>query len=160
VLRGSETEIDVDIEALAARWLAGDSSAFCAEGRESHPGEHLLKLKCSFALARRKGELRLVLPGHDMGIAGKPNSSLLKALASAHHWRERIIAGEIYSREQLATEAKVTRSYAGRILRLAALSPDIVDGIVRDRLVVRSLKQLITGLPLEWKNQQSWLRLA
>jgi hypothetical protein len=46
------------------------------------------------------------------------------------------INGESLSREQLATEAKVTRSYAGRILRLAALAPDIVDGIVRDRLVV------------------------
>jgi hypothetical protein len=156
----SETEIEVDIEALAARWLAADSRVLCSEGRASHPGERLLKLKCSFALARRRGELRLVVPGSDIGVAGKPNSSLFKALATAHHWRERIIAGEIYSREQLATEAKVTRSYAGRILRLAALSPDIVDGIVRDRLVVRSLKQLITGLPLEWKNQQSWLRLA
>jgi ParB-like chromosome segregation protein Spo0J len=85
----------------------------------------------------------------------------LKAIATAHRWRERIIAGEIYGREQLATEAKVTRSYAGRILRLVALSPDIVDGIIRDRLIVdRSLKQLIAGLPLEWKNQQSCLRLS
>jgi hypothetical protein len=71
------------------------------------------------------------------------------------------MAGEIYCKEQIATEAKLNSSYVGRILRLAALSPDIVDGIVRDRLVAdRSLKQFITGLPLEWKNQPSWLRFA
>jgi hypothetical protein len=85
----------------------------------------------------------------------------LKAIVTAHHWRERIIAGEIYCKEQLATEAKLNSSYVGRILRLAALSPDIVDGIVRDRLVVdRSLKQFIAGLPLEWNHQHSWLMLA
>jgi hypothetical protein len=159
VLRGSEAEIEVDIEALATRWLAGDSAATAADRPDTRAGKHLLRLNCSFTLSRRSGELRLVLPG--IGVTSKPSSSLLKAIVTAHHWRERIIAGEIYCKEQLATEAKLTSSYVGRIFRLATLAPDIVDGVVRDRLVAdRSLKHFITGLPLEWNEQHSWLRLA
>jgi len=59
-------------------------------------------------------------------------SPLLRAIVMAHGWKERILAGEIYSIQHLATEAKLSSRYAARILRLAALSPEIVDGVVHD----------------------------
>src|ERR1017187_2625856 len=48
----------------------------------------------------------------------------------AQGWRERIVAGQIYSIQQLASEAKLNFRYAARIFRLATLSPEIVDAIV------------------------------
>ena len=48
----------------------------------------------------------------------------------AQGWRERIVAGQIYSIQQLASEAKLNFRDAARIFRLAALSPEIVDDMV------------------------------
>jgi hypothetical protein len=83
---------------------------------------------------------------------------LLKAIVRAHGWKERILAGQIYSIQQLASEAKVSSRYVVRILRLAALSPKIVDGMVHDgSMADYSLSQFMKGLPLNWNEQGSLL---
>jgi site-specific DNA recombinase len=156
VLRGSGLEIAIDVEELAARLLHQESQASEEESpSQSRASRHLLKLECSFTLARRRGELRLVLP--DTSASSSQSSSpLLKAIVMAHGWKERIIAGQIYSIQQLASEAKLNSRYAARILRLAALSPEIVDGIVHDgRLADQPLSHVVSGLPLDWHDQGS-----
>ena len=76
----------------------------------------------------------------------------------AHGWRERIMAGEIYSIQQLASEAKLNSRYAARTLRLAALAPEIVDGIIHDTSMAgHLLSHFISGLPLNWLDQGSLL---
>jgi site-specific DNA recombinase len=158
VLRGAELEIEIDVEALAAGLLDKEWNASNEESRPQSRGRHLLTLKCSFALARRRGELRLVLPGSSISGA-QPTSPLLKAIVMAQGWKERIIAGQIYSVQQLASEAKLNSRYATRILRLAALSPEIVEGMVHDgSMADYSLSSFITGLPLNWHDQGSLLR--
>ena len=131
VLRGAELEIEIDVEALAADLLNKEWNTSNEESRSQSPGRHLLMVKCSFTLARRRGELRLVLPD-SATHNNQPSSPLLKAIVMAQGWKERIVAGEIYSVQQLASEAKLNSRYAARILRLAALSPEIVDQVVRD----------------------------
>jgi site-specific DNA recombinase len=156
VLRGSELEIEMDVEALAAGLLHKEWNA-CNEDsrRQASAGRHLLKLECSFTLARRRGELRLVLPDSSTR-SGQPSSPLLKAIVMAHGWKERIVAGQIYSIQQLASEAKLNSRYAARILRLSALSPEIVDGVVHDgRLADQPLSHVVSGLPLNWHDQGS-----
>jgi len=158
VLRGSEMEIELDVQALAARLLKEGSDASpneeCGDARR---GNYLVTLKGSFQLARRKGELRLVLPGSPT-TPSKSTSSLLKAIVMTHRWRERIIAGEIISVRQLAKEANLNARYAGRLLRLAALSPEIVEEAVRDGFMSdHSLSHFITGVPLDWSHQQSFV---
>ena len=152
-LRSSGLEIEVDLEALASRLLQQGSDASGDDGHEAQRGNHVVILKCAFTLARRRGELRLVLPDSHVDTS-KSTSSLLKAIVMAHGWMERITAGEIYSIEQLAAEAKLNPRYAGRILRLAALSPSLVDDVVLDRYTGdRSLRQLMRALPLNWSEQ-------
>jgi site-specific DNA recombinase len=153
VLGSSELEIEVDLEALAARLLQQDSDDSGDEHSEAQGGNHLITLRSAFKLARRSGELRLVLPNSRIDTH-KSSSPLLKAMVTAHGWRERIIAGEIYSIEQLAAEAKLNPRSASRILRLAALSPDLVDDVVLDRYTGdRSLRQLMNDLPFNWSQQ-------
>ena len=66
----------------------------------------------------------------------------------AHSWKERILVGEVDSIQQLASEAKLSSRYAGRILRLAALSPEIIDEVVQQGLLAdRSLSHFIKDLP-------------
>ena len=66
-----------------------------------------------------------------MSDTSKSTSPLLKAIVTTHGWRERIIAGEIYSIEQLASEANLNPRYAARIFRMAALSPRWVDAVLQ-----------------------------
>jgi hypothetical protein len=125
------------------------------EGREAQHGNHLITLKCSFTLARRRGELRLVLPGSPIANA-KSTSTLVKAIVTAYGCRERIITGEVFSIEQLTLEANLNSRYVARIFRLAALSSDIVDGAIRDRFAADlSLSHFVAGLPLDWNTQRS-----
>jgi DNA invertase Pin-like site-specific DNA recombinase len=158
VLSGSELGIEVDLEALANGLLQKGSDVSERRDRERHDESHVITLKCSFGLARRSGELRLVLPDSGADTSRSP-SALLKAIVMAQGWRERIIGGEIYSIEHLAAEAKLNRRYAVRILRLAALSPRLVDDVVLDRYVGRhSLRQLIRALPLNWSEQAAFFQ--
>jgi DNA invertase Pin-like site-specific DNA recombinase len=158
VLRGAELEIEIDVEALAAGLLHKEWNASDEESHRQSRGRHLLTLKCLIALARRRGELRLVLPDSSKGST-QSTSPLLRAIVMAHGWKERIIAGEIYSVQQLATEAKLNSRYAVRILRLVALSPEIVDGLVHDgSMADYSLSHIVRGLPLNWDDQGSLLR--
>ena len=114
-----------------------------------------MTLKGSFTLARRRGELRLVLPGSHVDPS-KSTSSLLKAIVTAHGWRQRIIAGEIYSIEQLASQANLSPRYASRILRIAALSPHWVDAVIRQvQSVDCPLGKFVERLPLDWVAQNS-----
>jgi hypothetical protein len=156
VLRGSEVEVEVDLEALANR-LLHDPDTSGDNGHELQNGNHVVTLKCSFTLARRKGELRLVLPDSRVDTSQSP-SSLLKAIVRAHGWRERIIAGEIYSVQQLASEVKLNSRYAARIFRLAALSPDQVDAVLRQvKSIDCPLAKFVERLPLDWAVQNSAL---
>ena len=154
VLRGSEIEIEIDLDALASRLLQG-SNASGDDGHAQERGNHLMTLKGSFTLARRRGELRLVLPGSHVDPS-KSTSSLLKAIVTAHGWRQRIIAGEIYSIEQLASQADLSPRYASRILRIAALSPHWVDAVIRQvQSVDCPLGKFVERLPLDWVAQNS-----
>jgi hypothetical protein len=101
--------------------------------------------------------LRLVLPDSSTH-SNQPSSPLLKAIVMAHGWKERILAGQIYSIQQLASEAQLNSRYAARILRLAALSPEIVGEVVRDgSMADQPLSHVISGLPLNWHDQGSLL---
>jgi hypothetical protein len=158
VLRGAELEIEIDVEALAAGLLDKEWNAINEESRPQLRGRHLLTLKCLIALARRRGELRLVLPDSSKGST-QSTSPLLRAIVMAQGWKERIIAGEIYSVQQLASEAKLNSRYAARIFRLATLSPEIVDGIVHDgNMADRPVSHFIGVLALDWRDQGSLLK--
>jgi hypothetical protein len=100
VLREAELEITIDLAALAAALESGASGNCVVENGKSSHSEHLFTLSCSFRPSRRRGELRLVMPS-SQSIANNSNHSILRAVARALQWKERIIAGDIYSKEQL-----------------------------------------------------------
>ena len=54
-----------------------------------------------------------------------------------------------------AARARVSESYATRILRLAYLAPDIVEAIVAGKQPQSlSLKRLLREIPLSWAEQR------
>lgn len=157
VLYGSEVRIQVDVVALSARVSREGSECIVAHEGESPSAAHLFTLTAPLTVARYRGELRLALPG-DASPSGKSGSSLLKAVVRAQRWKQRILNGEIYCKEQLASEANLNASYVGRMLRLAALSPEWIDAVVQHRKVFdQPLSGVLKRIPLDWSKQKSLL---
>ena len=70
-------------------------------------------------------------------------------------------SGQVGSLEQLAGVYCVDRSYAGRILKLSSLPPDIVQRIVAGgEPNGLSLEILRKCVPLRWAKQRSRLKLT
>jgi site-specific DNA recombinase len=158
IVRESVVEIELDIERLAAR-LGGDANESSTANNPT-PGSasHGFRLTCPLQPSRRRGELRLVLPNSGP-VSHQPDHSLVRAISRSLRWKERIIAGKVYCKEQLAAEANMNASYVGRILRLGALSPDIVDSVTRHhRISDRSLTRRVARLPFDWSKQKAALR--
>jgi hypothetical protein len=71
-------------------------------------------------------------------------------------WQELLHSGRYASITELAAALDVDRPYIGRILRLALLTPDIVEAIVEGREPSGvSLEQLGKGMPMEWERQRT-----
>jgi hypothetical protein len=158
VTNGSAVQIQVDLRALSECIEKKDSG--CSVAREGQPraAAHLTTLTVPLTVARHRGELRLVLPGPDK-LYGNSNSSLLKALVRALQWKRRVVGGEIYNKQQLAREANLNASYVGRILKLAALSPECIDAVVQHgKTFDQQLSEILGTISLDWDKQTRLLR--
>jgi hypothetical protein len=58
------------------------------------------------------------------------NGSLVFVLAKAYRWQEQLELREYAGLEDLASANGVDRTYVGRILQLASLSPEIAERIL------------------------------
>jgi site-specific DNA recombinase len=106
----------------------------CSAGSSQLSGDDLIVLKTEANLKRCGGEVRLVLPPNSTG--GGPcrsSPSLLKAIARAHEWRERIVNGRAKDLRSLSQRTGVDERYLSRVLECAFLAPDIVEAILNGR---------------------------
>ena len=159
--RGRESSVaflQINLSSLGELLVPELGGNAATQGGKPDGRHHPFTLRCSFTLARRRGELRLLLPGSPT-VNDKPMSPLVKSVVTAHDWNERILSGEIYSIRQLADEAKLNARYAARILRLAALSPDIIrEGLDAGSMANHLLGQFMRRLPLIWTDQAAHLQ--
>jgi hypothetical protein len=111
------------------------------------------------ALKRCGWEVRLVIPtGSGTEISKRPSLPLIKAVARVHRWPEKITCGQLQGRRSIAQFAEVDRRYAGRILQVAFLAPDIVEAILEGRQPVDlTVQKLLHGFPLDWAEQRKQL---
>ncbi len=106
-------------------------------------------------------ETRMVIEGGEsQRSAGKPDPTLIKILARAHHLNERLMTSGGASISEIARCEGVNRTYISRLLRLAFLSPEITRAIVHGRQPADfSAAKLLraTRLPLDWQAQKAAL---
>ncbi len=121
---------EIDKTKLQATLLERKPEAFCPSRRYK---SDLLTLAGDFQVMRRGAELRVVLPHDDSCFEGERVPSLVKAVARAHGWYERMVAGEVATIGQLAQKSGLTRRYVRRILQLAHLSPQITEALITGR---------------------------
>ncbi|MCL5778860.1 recombinase family protein [Limibaculum sp. FT325] len=113
--------------------------------------DEILCIRASFDLRRRGVETRIVAGD----IAGAVDDVLVRRLAEAHGWLDRIRAGQPLTR--VAAEAGHSPAYLRTRLQLAFLSPRIQQAILDGRQPPDlSLERLVrTGIPLDWAEQET-----
>ena len=105
---------------------------------------------------RRNGRQMLLTPeDHQWKPERTANQTLVEAIAKAHRWQEQIESGEHASIEDLAHAVGCDRTYAGRMLRLTSLAPDIIEAVLRgDEPDSLSFEKLRKNLPVRWDEQR------
>jgi hypothetical protein len=92
-----------------------------------------LVVRIQMRFQRRGGRKRIVAPdGSAIVLSSKPQpyGTLVKALARAWRWQRMLDDGIHASVTEISEVEKINKSYVSRILRLALLSPDIVEMIL------------------------------
>jgi site-specific DNA recombinase len=123
-----------------------------------HPDD-LICLTIEAKLKRSGGEVHLVVPPHSGGVSSpQPNPSLMKAVARARSWYERVLEGKSSNQQSLILHAGLTRRYLGKVFDCAFLAPDIVEAILEGRQPRDlSFKKLCAHIPLSWVEQREQL---
>ena len=154
VVGQSAVWIEVDTIKLAKTLLEGKAEYATAIGnRRLDP----ITLTADFQAHRRGRELHLVSPDGP-GPVGTPVLSLVKAIARARDWYERIIRGELRYPRSIAKLIGLDERYVRRIFRCAFLAPDIVDAILEGRQPPSlTVNDLVSGLPSDWVTQRQLL---
>jgi site-specific DNA recombinase len=108
--------------------------------------------------AKRKrfgGEIHLVVPPNSPLAIAHPKPSLIKAMARAHGWYEKVVQGNPLDMRSLAQQAGLTERYVGKVFRCALLAPDIIESILEGRQPHDlNFEKLCQHVPLSWAEQR------
>ena len=106
-------------------------------------------------------ETKLVVPNDDDSSTLAHNGTiraLQQAVIKALTWNQALITGSAQSLTALAKENNVTQRYVAHLIKLAFLSPDIIQAVLRGEVRVDlSLDRLKKGFPLDWEAQRKAL---
>ncbi|MCO5146332.1 MAG: hypothetical protein M9895_09165 [Aquamicrobium sp.] len=105
---------------------------------------------------RRKNGRPKILPPADHGLAKArtQDAHVLRAIARAWNWRRRIERGEASTIADIATAEKVTDRFVSRMMRLAYLSPEVLEKLLVHRIPpALALNDLIAVADLPWAEQ-------
>ena len=108
-------------------------------------------------IKRRNGRPR-ILPPANMEAA-EPRTQdphVLRAIACAWGWRRKIEAGEVSTIRDIAIAEKVSERFVSRTMRLAYLSPIVLERLVAHRWPCSlSIKDLIAAAERPWCEQEA-----
>ncbi len=115
-----------------------------------------LTLKVPARLCRVGGESRILTPEDETRHLDGPDPAILRALARAHDWAQRLTSEQVHSITQMARQDGVGASYLTRILPLGFLAPEIVERLIRGEHSTALTAEKITRgkmMGLSWKGQ-------
>jgi len=158
-IRADRIDIHLDRARLAVILRANHGRRFAAKP-ESGSTTDLIVLSIAARLKRTGLGKRMVIEGAQTGA---PDDALIKLVVKAFALRDKLLAGDGISIDELSAREKLTGSYATRLLRLTLLAPDLVRDILDGRhpptLTANNL-MADTRLPLAWSEQRSRLGIG
>jgi hypothetical protein len=102
--------------------------------------------------------VHLVVPPNSSVPREHPKLPLIKAVARAHCWLEKVIQGQVFDMRSLAREAGLTGRYVRQVFRCAFLSRDIVEAILAGQQPLDlNFEKLRQDVPLSWTEQREQL---
>ena len=110
-------------------------------------------------IRRRNGRPKILPPETAMEQQSRSQEPhILKALGRAWAWRRNLEIGEASTVHDIATAEKVTDRFVSRIMRLAYLSPDVLERMLISREPPSvSVNDLIEATYLPWTEQMRWV---
>ena len=104
---------------------------------------------------RRNGRPKILPPETAMELQSHAQDPhILKALGRAWAWRRKLEAGEATTIHDIAKAEKVTGRFVSRIMRLAYLSPDVLERLLlRREPPAVSVYEIIDTTYLPWAEQ-------
>ena len=107
---------------------------------------------------RRGGKAVIVLPDGSRAIERREaliDNAMVKLLARGHRWHRKLFDGTHASIEDMAMSEKISPSFVSRILRLAYLSPTVVEAILDGKYPAHlTMKDLMEPFPMDWSMQE------
>jgi len=156
-LVGDQIQILLNRQCLQCALLGNDSTTQDEVPKtQTDENDEPILLTIKAQLRRCGGELRVIVPdSHGKDDKARPNPAMIKAIARAHNWHERLVSGEAKSIRSIAMEIGVHERYVSHILRCAFLAPDIVDVILEGHQPMdMMLEKLLDSLPMKWDEQR------
>jgi len=112
----------------------------------------------------RGGRTVIVLPDGSRGVIRREatiDNTMIKVIARGFRWHRLLYDGTYATIEDLAAAEKINPSYVSRILRLAYLSPVVVQAILDGKHPAwLTMKDLLRPLPSDWAEQERLLLRA
>ncbi len=108
----------------------------------------------------RGGKTVIVLPDGSRGVVRQEatiDNTMVKVIARGFRWQHLLVNETYGTIEDLAAAEKINPSYVSRVLRLALLSPKIVEAILDGKSPARlTMKNLMKPFPLNWQKQATY----
>ena len=122
-------------------------------------GVATLTVHVPLTIRRRGGRRRVIAPAAakaSQSVKRADNDPLLTALARAYRWQRRFEGGAYSSISELAAAEGVDRSYAGKVMRLMLLAPDLIDAILDGTEPdIMAVDRLLAPFPVDWRRQRA-----
>lgn len=117
----------------------------------------IFRIVIPLAIRRRNGRPKVLPPENVIARQTRAQDPhILKALGRAWAWRRRLENGEMATVGDIAKAEKVTDRFVSRTIRLAYLSPQVLEGLAvsRDRPSA-SVNELVEATYLPWREQSA-----
>ena len=123
--------------------------------RTYHPDQNILEIFIPIQLIRRGGRTHIqTSDGEPLNLAPAEDTALMRGLAQAHLWLQKLEQGEFKNVKELASHYQQNESYVSRILRLTMLSPVLQEKVMDGESIGgRTLADFMDGVPALWKEQ-------
>lgn len=107
-------------------------------------------------IRKRNGRPKIVPPADVVPDTGGVDPHVLKAIAKAWSWRRKLDTGAAATIDDLARAENVTHRYVGRTMRLAYLSPAVLEKLLIQRAAPAiSIKEMVIAADLPWAEQEA-----
>lgn len=114
-----------------------------------------IRVVIPLTIRKRNGRPKILPPDEVILRDGRTQDPhVLRAIARAWSWRRQLETGAASTIQDIATAEKVSDRFVSRMMRLAYLSPEVLDHLVIRRVPpALSLNDLVTVADRPWAEQ-------